>query len=158
MCSWVLIKLTVSRQMPSPIISSVETADWIPDLVRICLPGTSKGPGIMVCLKLCRTALIGTRLRRTVGLTGELELTVIALAVGEVGVVGVPAVRQGKGKQTRTRQCEGQGNGGTVCPGSDRKYRSCEAGFCPYYGSSSSSSSSSCSLSSSSSCSSLLTL
>ena len=94
MCSWVLIKLTVSRQMPSPIISSVETADWIPDLVRICLPGTSKGPGIMVCLKLCRTALIGTRLRRTVGLTGELELTVIALAVGEAGVVGVPAVRR----------------------------------------------------------------
>ena len=44
--------------------------------------------------RLSRTAGIMTRLRRTVGLTGELELTVIALAVGEAGVVGVPAVRR----------------------------------------------------------------
>ena len=47
-------------------------------------------------IKLSRTALIKTRPRRTVGLTGrrELELTVIIMAVGEVGVVGVPAVRR----------------------------------------------------------------
>ena len=45
-------------------------------------------------IKLSRTALIMTRLRRTVGLSRELELTVIIMAVGEVGVVGVPAVRR----------------------------------------------------------------
>ena len=45
-------------------------------------------------LKLSRTALIKTRLRRTVGLARELELTVIIMAVGEAGVVGVPAVRR----------------------------------------------------------------
>ena len=53
-------------------------------------------PWIMSCvlmrIKLSRTALI--RLRRTVGLMRELELTVIITAVGEVGVVGVPAVRR----------------------------------------------------------------
>ena len=43
-------------------------------------------------IKLSRTALILTRLRRTVGLVRELELTVIITPVGEVGVVGVPAV------------------------------------------------------------------
>ena len=43
-------------------------------------------------IKVSRTALIKTRLRRTVGLTRELELTVIITPVGEVGVVGVPAV------------------------------------------------------------------
>ena len=55
-------------------------------------------PWIMSCvlmrLKLSRTALIMTRLRRTVGLMRELELTVFITAVGEVGVVGVPAVRR----------------------------------------------------------------
>ena len=45
-------------------------------------------------IKLSRTALIMTRLRRTVGLSRELELTVIIMAVGEVGVVGAPAVRR----------------------------------------------------------------
>ena len=53
-------------------------------------------PWIMSCvlmrIKLSRTALI--RLRRTVGLMRELELTVFITAVGEVGVVGVPAVRR----------------------------------------------------------------
>ena len=43
-------------------------------------------------LKLSRTACIMTRLRRTVGLVRELELTVVITAVGEVGVVGVLAV------------------------------------------------------------------
>ena len=45
-------------------------------------------------IELSRTALIKTRLRRTVGLTRELELTVIITPVGEAGVVGVPAVRR----------------------------------------------------------------
>ena len=45
-------------------------------------------------IKLSRTALIQMRLGRTVGLVRELELTVIIMAVGEVGVVGVPAVRR----------------------------------------------------------------
>ena len=45
-------------------------------------------------IKLSRTALIMTRLGRTVGPVRELELTVIIMAVGEVGVVGVPAVRR----------------------------------------------------------------
>ena len=45
-------------------------------------------------IKLSRTALMKTRLRRTVGLMRELELTVFITAVGEVGVVGVPAVRR----------------------------------------------------------------
>ena len=45
-------------------------------------------------IKLSRTALIMTRLRRTVGLVRELELTVVVMTVGEVGVVGVPAVRR----------------------------------------------------------------
>ena len=43
-------------------------------------------------IKLSRTAL--TKLGRTVGELRELELTVIIMAVGEVGVVGVPAVRR----------------------------------------------------------------
>ena len=43
-------------------------------------------------INISRTALMMTRLRRTVGLVRELELTVIITAVGEVGVVGVPAV------------------------------------------------------------------
>ena len=45
-------------------------------------------------IKLSRTALIQTRLKRIVGQVRELELTVIITAVGEVGVVGVPAVRR----------------------------------------------------------------
>ena len=44
-------------------------------------------------LKLSRTAIIMTRLRRTVGLVRELELIVIIM-VGEAGLVGVPAVRR----------------------------------------------------------------
>ena len=50
--------------------------------------------GVVQRLKLSRTALIKTRLRRTVGQARELELTVIIMAVGEAGVVGVPAVRR----------------------------------------------------------------
>ena len=49
---------------------------------------------VIQSIKLSRTALIMTRLRRTVGLTRELEFSVIIMAVGEVGVVGVPAVRR----------------------------------------------------------------
>ena len=49
---------------------------------------------VVQSIKLSRTALIGTRLRRTVGLTREQELTVLLMTVGEVGVVGVPAVRR----------------------------------------------------------------
>ena len=53
-------------------------------------------PWIMSCvlmrIKLSRTALIQTRLKRIVGQVRELELTVLFMAVGEVGVVGVPAV------------------------------------------------------------------
>ena len=45
-------------------------------------------------IKLSRTANIMTRLGRTVGPVRELELTVIITPVGEVGVVGVPAVRR----------------------------------------------------------------
>ena len=55
-----------------------------------------------------------TRLRRTVGLSRELELTVIIMAVGEVGVVGVPAVRRvargeryGPGSVKKTQALEG---------------------------------------------------
>ena len=47
---------------------------------------------VIQSIKLSRTALIKTRLRRTVGLVRELELTVIIMAVGEVGVVGATAV------------------------------------------------------------------
>ena len=43
-------------------------------------------------INISRTALIMTRLRRTVVLVRELELTVIIMTVGEVGVVGVPVV------------------------------------------------------------------
>ena len=49
---------------------------------------------VIQSIKLSRTALIMTRLRRTVGLTRELELTVVVMTVGEVGVVGVPAVKR----------------------------------------------------------------
>ena len=55
-----------------------------------------------------------TRLRRTVGLMRELELTVIIMAVGEVGVVGAPAVppvargeRYGPGSVKKTQPLEG---------------------------------------------------
>ena len=65
-------------------------------------------------IKLSRTALIMTRLRRTVVLVRELELTVIIMAVGEVGVVGVPAVppvargeRYGPGSVKKTQALEG---------------------------------------------------
>ena len=65
-------------------------------------------------IKLSRTALIKTRLRRTVGLVRELELTVIIMAVGEVGVVGATAVppvargeRYGPGSVKKTQALEG---------------------------------------------------
>ena len=56
------------------------------------MPWTTSG--VVQRLKLSRTALIKTKLGRTVGLTRELELTVVVMPVGEVGVVGVPAVRR----------------------------------------------------------------